>query len=57
MILVDVRTQAERELSPSSKITGPQIDQSLKQYTDKRLLDHHRLRASAFSTCEHGHGR
>ncbi len=43
-LLVDVRAQAERELSPyRSKMTGPQIDQLLKQYTNKRLLDHHKL--------------
>jgi hypothetical protein len=43
-LLVDVRAQAERELAPyRSKMTGPQIDQLLKQYTNKRLLDHHKL--------------
>jgi len=42
--LVDIRAQAERELAPyRSKMTGPQIDQLLKQYTNKRLLDHHKL--------------
>ena len=42
--LVEIRAQAERELSPyRSKMTGPQIDQLLKQYTNKRLLDHYRL--------------
>ena len=43
-LLVEIRAQAERELAPyRSKMTGPQIDQLLKQYTNKRLLDHYRL--------------
>ena len=43
-LLVDIRAQAERELAPyRSKMTGPQIDQLLKQYTNKRLLDHYKL--------------
>ena len=42
--LVEIRAQAERELAPyRSKMTGPQIDQLLKQYTNKRLLDHYKL--------------
>ncbi len=43
-LLVEIRAQAERELAPyRSKMTGPQIDQLLKQYTNKRLLDHYKL--------------
>jgi hypothetical protein len=43
-LLVEFRAQAERELAPyRSKMTGPQIDQLLKQYTNKRLLDHYKL--------------
>jgi hypothetical protein len=43
-LLVEIRAQAERELAPyRSKMTGPQIDQLLRQYTNKRLLDHYKL--------------
>jgi hypothetical protein len=43
-LLVEIRTQAERELAPyRSKMSGAQIDQLLKQYTNKRLLDHYKL--------------
>ena len=43
-LLVEIRAQAERELAPyRGKMTGPQIDQLLKQYTNKRLLDQYKL--------------
>lgn len=43
-LLVEVRAQAERELAPyRSKMSGPQIEQLLKQYTNKRLLEHYGL--------------
>ena len=42
--LVAVRAQAERELSPyRSKMPGAQIDQLLKQYIHKRLLERYGL--------------
>ena len=42
--LVAVRAQAERELAPyRSKMPGAQIDQLLKQYIHKRLLEKHKL--------------
>ena len=42
--LVEVRAEAERELAPyRRKMTGAQIEQLLKQYTHKRLLDHYKL--------------
>ena len=42
--LVGVRAQAERELAPyRSKMPGPQIDQLLKQYIHKRLLEKYGL--------------
>ena len=42
--LVGVRAQADRELAPyRSKMPGPQIDQLLKQYIHKRLLEKHGL--------------
>lgn len=38
--LVQVRAQADRELAPyRSKMSGPQIDQLMKQYTHKKLLE------------------
>jgi hypothetical protein len=42
--LVTVRAQADRELAPyRSKMPGPQIDQLLKQYVHKRLLEKYEL--------------
>jgi hypothetical protein len=42
--LVQVRAQADRELSPyRSKMAGPQIEQLLKQYVHKRLLEKYGL--------------
>jgi hypothetical protein len=42
--LVQVRAQADRELSPyRSKMAGPQIEQLLKQYVHKRLLEKYAL--------------
>jgi hypothetical protein len=42
--LVSVRAQADRELAPyRSKMPGPQIDQLLKQYIHKRLLEKYGL--------------
>jgi len=42
--LVDVRAQADRELAPyRSKMPGAQIEQLLKQYVHKRLLEKYGL--------------
>ncbi len=42
--LMDARTQAERELAPyRGKMSGAQIDQLLRQYGNKRLLEAHNL--------------
>jgi hypothetical protein len=42
--LLDTRTQAERELAPyRGKMSAPQIDQLLRQYGNKQLLERHRL--------------
>jgi hypothetical protein len=42
--LVGVRAQADRELAPyRSKMPGPQIEQLLKQYVHKRLLERYGL--------------
>ncbi len=42
--LVTARAQAERELAPyRSRMPGPQIDQLLKQYMHKRLLEKYGL--------------
>lgn len=42
--LVSVRAQADRELAPyRSKMSAPQIDQLLKQYLHKRLLEKYGL--------------
>jgi hypothetical protein len=42
--LVQARAQADRELSPyRSKMAGPQIEQLLKQYVHKRLLEKYAL--------------
>jgi len=42
--IVAVRAEADRDLAPyRSKMSGPQIDQLLKQYVHKRLLEKYRL--------------
>ncbi len=42
--LVAIRAQADRELAPyRSKMTGPQIEQLVKQYTNKKLLERYKL--------------
>jgi hypothetical protein len=42
--IVQVRAQAERELAPyRSKMIGAQIDQLLKQYINKKLLERYKL--------------
>ncbi len=42
--LVEIRAQAERELSPyRGKMTAPQIEQLLRQYTNKKLLERYGL--------------
>jgi hypothetical protein len=42
--LVAIRVQADRELAPyRSKMSAPQIDQLMKQYTNKRLLERYKL--------------
>jgi hypothetical protein len=42
--LMDARAQAERELAPyRGKMSGPQIDQLLRQYGNKQLLERHGL--------------
>jgi hypothetical protein len=42
--LVAIRGQAEKELAPyRGKMTGPQIDQLLRQYTNKKLLERYGL--------------
>ena len=42
--IVTVRVEADRDLIPyRSKMSGPQIDQLLKQYIHKRLLEKYRL--------------
>ena len=42
--LVSVRAQADRELAPyRSKMSGAQIEQLLKQYLHKRLLEKYGL--------------
>ena len=43
-VLVKIRAEAERELAPyKSKMSAPQIDQLLRQYTHKRLLEQYSL--------------
>lgn len=43
-VLVEVRGEAERELAPyKGKMTAPQIEQLLRQYTNKRLLERYGL--------------
>jgi hypothetical protein len=42
--MLAIRTQADRDLAPyRSKMSGPQIEQLHKQYTNKRLLEKYRL--------------
>jgi len=42
--LMEARAQAERELAPyRGKMSGPQIDQLLRQYGNKQLLERHGL--------------
>lgn len=42
--LLESRTQAERELAPyRGKMSGPQIEQLLRQYGNKQLLERHNL--------------
>lgn len=42
--LVAIRAQADRELAPyRGKMSAPQIDQLLKQYTNKKLLERYNL--------------
>ena len=42
--IVNVRAQADRDMAPyRSKMSGPQIDQLLKQYVQKRLLEKYGL--------------
>ncbi len=42
--LMDARAQAERELAPyRGKMSGPQIEQLLRQYGNKQLLERHNL--------------
>jgi hypothetical protein len=42
--LVTIRGQAEKELAPyRGKMTGPQIEQLLRQYTNKKLLERYGL--------------
>ena len=42
--LLAIRAQAERELAPyRGKMSGPQIDQLLKQYQNKKLIELHGL--------------
>ncbi len=43
-VLVDIRAQADRELAPyRGKMTAPQIDQLMRQYTNKKLLERYNL--------------
>lgn len=42
--LIKARAQAERDLAPyRGKMSGPQIDQLLRQYGNKQLLEQHNL--------------
>jgi hypothetical protein len=42
--LIAIRAHAEKELAPyRGKMTGPQIDQLLRQYTNKKLLERYGL--------------
>ena len=42
--MLAIRTQADRDLAPyRSKMSGPQIEQLHRQYTNKRLLEKYRL--------------
>jgi hypothetical protein len=43
-VLVEIRAQADRDMAPyRSKMTAPQIDQLLKQYVNKKLLERYKL--------------
>ncbi len=43
-VIVGIRTQADRELAPyRSKMSGVQIEQLMKQYVNKKLLEHYKL--------------
>lgn len=43
-VLVDIRAQADREMAPyRSKMSAAQIDQLLKQYVNKKLLERYKL--------------
>ncbi len=43
-VIVEVRAQGEREMSPyRSKMAAPQIDQLIKQYVNKKLLERYKL--------------
>ena len=42
--LVEIRAQADREMAPyRSKMSAPQIEQLLKQYVNKKLLERYKL--------------
>ncbi len=42
--IITIRAQADRELAPyRSKMTGAQIEQLMKQYVNKKLLERHNL--------------
>ncbi len=42
--LVEIRAQADRDMAPyRSKMSAPQIDQLLKQYMNKKLLERYKL--------------
>ena len=43
-VLIEIRAQADRDMAPyRSKMSGAQIDQLLKQYVNKRLLERYKL--------------
>lgn len=43
-VLVEIRAQADRDMVPyRSKMSAPQIDQLLKQYVNKKLLERYKL--------------
>jgi hypothetical protein len=43
-VLVEIRAQADRDMAPyRSKMSATQIDQLLKQYVNKKLLERHKL--------------
>jgi hypothetical protein len=42
--LVEIRTQADREIAPyRSKMSGAQLDQLSRQFVNKRLLERARI--------------